>query len=156
MNLTQPFLVAVAAAALLAGCATQTKEQLAAVRAARVSSATLQKLEHRGVLTPADLIELKRRKVDDAVALRQLDQVGVDYVLHRRDLQMLRDNGVSKPVIRAVVEASGRFSAQFYAPVTGYGFGWGPSLGYPYDPFYYSPWWSYGSFGYSYGRYRRY
>ena len=125
-----------AAALLLAGCATQTKEQLAAARAAGVSAALVHKLEHWRSLSPEDLIELKRHRVNDAVALRQLDRVGVDYVVDKSIPKQLRAAGVSQTVIAAVILAGRRFEEQFQRPYSG-------AWGYPYDPFFYDLGWPY-------------
>jgi len=135
-----PFLFALTAALVLTGCATQTKEQLATVRAAKVSPVVLEKLEHRGSLTPADLIELRRRRVDDSVALRQLDGAGVDYLLDKTEVKRMKAAGVSDAVIEAAIRASNRFVAQFYHPYPAYGYGWYPYYGpgpwiYPVRPY---------------------
>jgi hypothetical protein len=132
-----------AAALFLAGCATQPKEHLAAVRAAGVSPALVHKLERWGVLSPADIIELRRRQVNDAVALRQLDRTGVDCVVDKRILKQLRKAGVSENVVEAVIHAGRQFEAQFRHPYWGDGwFGpWG--YPYPYDPFFYDLGWPY-------------
>jgi hypothetical protein len=130
-----------AAALLFAGCATQTKEQLAAVRSAGVSPALIRKLEHFGRLSPGDLIELKRRRVNDAVALRQLDRAGVDYVVDKDIVRQLRKGGVSEEVIAAAQNASERYADQFHRPhVSAYYHPWWspyPYPGYPYDPYFY-------------------
>jgi hypothetical protein len=135
-----------AAALLLAGCATQTREQLAAVRASGVSAGLVHKLQRWGVLSPEDIIELKRHHVNDAVALRQLDHTGVDYVVDKNILRQLRNAGVSQDVIAAVSFAGRCFEARYRHPYRGYwGGGWyGPwGYGYPYDPFYYDFGWPY-------------
>ena len=129
-----------AAALLLAGCATQTKEQLAAVRASGVSAALVHKLERWRSLSPEDLIELKRHRVNDAIALRQLDRVGVDYVVDKSILKQLRNAGVSPTVIAAVILAGRRFEEQFQRPYSG---AWHGAWGYPYDPFFYDLGWPY-------------
>ncbi len=118
-----------AAIFVVSGCATQTTEQLAAVRAAKVSPVIMEKLEHRGSLTPTDLIELKRRNVDDGVAIRQLNRAGVDYVLDKADVKKMRAAGVSDPVINAAIMASNRFTAVYYYPYAAYGYGWSPYYG---------------------------
>ena len=128
-----------AAALLLAGCATQTKEQLAAVRASGVSAALVHKLERWRSLSPEDLIELKRHRVNDAIALRQLDLVGVDYVVDKSILKQLRNAGVSQTVIAAVILAGRRFEEQFQH----YPSAWHGAWGYPYDPFFYDLGWPY-------------
>lgn len=128
------------AALLLAGCATQTKEQLAAVRASGVSAGVVRKLERRGALSPEDLIELKRHHVNDGIALRQLDRAGVDYVVDKSILRQLRNAGVSQTVIAAVILAGRRFEEQFQYP---YSRRWYGAWGYPYDPFFYALGWPY-------------
>ena len=147
--------VLLAAALLLAGCATQPKEQLAAVRAAGVSPELVRKLEHWGVLSPEDLIELKRRHVNDAVALRQLDRVGVNYVVSKSIRKQLRGAGVSQTVIEALDIAGRRYEMQFRHP---YGPGWygGWGWGYPYGPYsydYYGLGWPYAPYPYVGGPY---
>ena len=131
-----PLATLFAATLIFAGCATQPKEQIAAVRAAGVSSALVQKLEHGGRLSPEDIIELKRRHVNDAVALRQLDATGVDYVVDKDIIRRLRKAGVSESVITATTNAGERFAEQFQRPYVSAWFG--PSAyPYPYDPYYY-------------------
>ena len=134
--------LAFSAALLLAGCATQTREQLAAARAADVSAAVMHKLERWGSLSPADIIELKRRHVNDAIALRQLDRAGVDYVVDKSILKQLRKAGVSETVVSAVILAGRRFVDRYYHPGGLYE-GWYGPAGYAYDPFYYDLGWPY-------------
>lgn len=135
-----------AAAALLAGCSVQSKSTIASVRAAGVSDRTVGKLEHRGILAPGDLIELKRHGVSDAVPIRQLDRVGVDYVVQRDDLRRLRSAGVARVVADALVEASERFVSERYVPAGYY------TYGYPTPWHYGGPWWwPEVSLGYSWG-----
>ena len=136
-----PLTALLAATLLLAGCATQTKEQIAAVRTAGVSPALVRKLEHGGRLSPGDIIELRRHHVNDAVALRQLDRTGVDYIVDKDIVRRLRNAGVSEAVISAAKSAGERFAEQFHHP---YGSGWYstwaspyPYPGYPYDPYSY-------------------
>ena len=134
-----PLITLLATALLLAGCATQPKEQLAAARAAGVSPGVMQKLEHSGRLSPADIIELRRRHVNDAVALRQLDIAGVDYIVDKDVVRQLRKGGVSETVITAATNAGERFAEQYRRPyVSAWVSPWGyPYPGYPYDPYYY-------------------
>ena len=138
------------AAGLLASCATQTTEQLASVRAAGVSPALVHRLAHWGVLSPEDLIELKRRHVNDAIALRQLDRVGVDYIVSKDIIRQLRKAGISEDVISAVTVAGQRFAEQFhqYHPSRYWADGWYGPGGYPYS---YDPYLSYGAGPYFYG-----
>jgi hypothetical protein len=136
-----PLIALFAAVLLFSGCATQTKEQLAAIRSAGVSPALVRKLERGGRLTPADIIELKRRHVNDAVALRQLDHTGVDYIVDKDIVRQLRKAGVSEDIITAAKTASERYADQFLRPYVSasYNQWWSP---YPspfpfYDPFFY-------------------
>ena len=136
--------IILAAALLLAGCATQPKEQIAAVRAAGVSPALVRKLQHFGILSPADIIELRQHRVNDAIALRQLDRTGVDYVVDKPILRQLRTAGVSEPIVSAVIRAGKNFEEQFQRPSPALWYGaWSSPWGYPYDPYYYSPDWRY-------------
>jgi hypothetical protein len=123
-----------AAALLLTGCAAQPREHLAAVRAAGVSPGLVRKLGHRGVLSPGDIIELKRRNVTDAVALRQLNRVGVNYLVGTSILDQFRTAGVSDSVSTAVVTASRKSGMGFRRRD---GLGWNGSSGHPYSPSYY-------------------
>jgi hypothetical protein len=133
----KPLALLLASALLLAGCATQPKEQLAAARAAGVSPELLRKLERWGCLSPGDLIELKRRGVNDGVALRQLDRTGVDYVADKAVLKKLEAAKVSPEVITAAKNASRRFIGMYTQPgFAFYRYGWGD----PYDPFTYALW----------------
>jgi len=130
-----------ATALLFSGCATQTKEQLAAVRASGVSPELVRKLERNRSLSQNDLIELKRRRVNDAVALRQMSRAGVDFVVDKDVLRQLRKAGVTEDVIASAKSEGDRYSQQFQRPyVSGWYNSWsGPYSypGYPYDPFYY-------------------
>ena len=146
MKITAAF-PALLAAVLLASCATQTKEQLAAVRAAGVSAGLAHKLEHWRVIEPEDIIELHRRHVNDAIALRQLDRVGVNYVVDKGILRQLRKAGVSDTVLTAVVTAGRRYEEQFH-PYYG---GWRGPYGYPYGPYYGDFGWGYGGYPYAFG-----
>ena len=131
-------LVLLLAVTLFSGCATHSPEEIAAVRAAGVSNRTVAKLEHEGILAPEDLIELRRRGVNDGIAIRHLDDVGVDYVVQRNDLRQLRRAGVRPAVVQELVRQSNDFyedvyddsrwsigvSAGYYPGYYGYGYGW--------------------------------
>ena len=138
------------AAGLLASCATQTKEQLAAVRASGVSPEVVHKLEHWRVLSPEDIIELHRRHVNDAIALRQLDRIGVDYIVGKDILRQLRKAGVGQEVVAAVILAGQRFVEEFhqYHPGGYWADGWYGWGGYPYG---YGPYLDHGPRPYYYG-----
>ncbi len=104
--------LACAFATLLSGCAVHTKQTIATIRATGVPEPTLNKLSARGALTPEDIIVLTRRGVDDAVVIRQLEVVGVDYAVLPEDLKKLRAAKVSRTVISALVAAGDRWRWQ--------------------------------------------
>ncbi len=110
----KPFFLALACAlaTLLSGCAVHTKQTIATIRAAGVPEPTLSKLSERGVLTPEEIIGLTRRGVQDAVVVRQLEVVGVDYVVLPEDLKKLRAAKVSRTVLSALVAAGDRWRWQ--------------------------------------------
>ena len=130
----------------------------AAVRSAGVSPRTLRKLEHRGVLTPDNIIELRNRRVDDELVVHHLDTVGVDYIAQKDDIKSLRSAGVRQPVIAALTRASNRHAGYLSAPPPSYyshGY-YGDPWYYPYSPrYYYDPWWPQGEVGITYGRHYR-
>ena len=119
-------------AVLLAGCATHTEEQIAAVRAAGVSPQVVAKLRHDDVLSPEDLIELRRHRVGDSVPIRHLDEVGVDYVVQRNDVKKLRSAGVRPAVVDELLSASRRFVVDRYERPSH----WSVGFYAPYDPWY--------------------
>lgn len=128
-----------AAVLLLAGCATQTKEQIAEARAAGISPTLAQKLERGRSLSPEDLIELRRRRVSDTITLRQIERAGMNYPVDKDITRKLRKAGVSEAVIAAAADAGERYDAQYRHPYASpwygpYGY---PYYGYPSDPFYY-------------------
>ncbi len=145
-----------ALATLLSGCAVHTKQTIATVRAAGVPESTVNKLANRGVLTPEDIIGLTRRGVDDTVVIRQLEEVGVDYVVLREDVQKLRAAKVSRRVISALVTASDRWRWQRYAMAQRFYY-YDTDWGY-YPPYYGGSWgWPYSSISFRYvdGGYNR-
>ena len=100
---------------LFAGCATFNKSELGVIQRSGVSPQVYAKMERDRVLTPPDVIELTRRRVPDFYILRQIEDVGVDYVLSPDDRKRLQQARVSPPVIDALVVASSDFS-DLYAP----------------------------------------
>jgi hypothetical protein len=155
--------IALAAAAVLAGCAVHTEQEIAAIRASGVAPSTLRKMSGRGILTPYDIVELRKRRVDDALVITHLEKVSVNYVLQKDDVKTMKTAGVRQAVISAAVRASSRFLAYASAPSNYYfSFGywndpfWGPY--YPrywggYYPYWggYGPRWGYGQrWGYGY------
>jgi len=148
-------LIILAAAAVVAGCV-HTAEEIASVRSAGVSADTLRKIEHRGVLTPADIIELHRRGVRDSVVIRHLEEVGVNYIPQKEEIKKLRSAGVQDDVIAALVHAGNRFAGYLSAPGPYHPY-WADPYYYPYYPrYYYDPWWPYGGVGIGYGYGPRY
>ena len=157
MNTALRFLLALGTGALLAGCAVHTKEEIADARTKGLSARTLSKIEHRGTLTPENIIELKNRRVSDDLVIRHLDTIGVDYIPQKEDIKRLRSAGVRQEVITSVVRAGNRFVGYLNSPPPqlyySYSY-WGDPY-YPYGPRgYYEPWWPRNDVGlrYSYGR----
>jgi hypothetical protein len=137
-------LLLLAAVFLFAGCATHSREQIAAVRAAGVSPSTVYKLEHDRVILPEDIIELRRRRVSDSVPIRHLQEVGVDYIPQRTDLRRMRAADVHAVVIDEVIIAGQRFASDRYDRPS---FAWGLSI-----PFYsWYPYYGHGDYGWGYG-----
>jgi hypothetical protein len=123
---------------LLASCSTHSDQDIAAVRSAGVAPRTVAKLERDRVLLPEDLVELRRHRVPDAITVRHLREVGVDYLPQRNDLQRLRSGGVQPVVVDELIFASRRFLRERDDGSRRFAFG----VGMPYDPWY-------GHFGYS-------
>lgn len=127
------------AALLLAGCSTFDKAELAQIRQRGVRPGLLYKMEHRRELTPEDVIELKRAGVRDPLIVKQLRDVGVNYVVSRGDVKRLRAAGVSAWVIDVLLRESERFAGRAYEnPYDDY-YGAG-FYGAPYNPWFYSDW----------------
>jgi len=128
-----------AAGVTLGGCAVHTRQEIATVRSSGVSEDVVRRIEHRGFLRPSDLIELRKRGVDDRLVIEHLDNVGIDYMVHPDNLAKLRAAGVRPAVIDALVRASDRFKVSVhhraYYPYAPYPYPYGPAW-YPYDPFY--------------------
>ncbi len=118
--------LALLAAAFLASCASFSTTELAQIRQSGVAPAIVGKMERGHVLKPAEVIELSRRSVPDALIVRQIDNTGLDYFLGKDDVAKLRAARVSAQVIDALMAESDRF-ARNYAP------GFGPHYASPYD-----------------------
>ena len=133
-----------ALALVLAGCATFTPAELAQIRQRGLRPELLAKLEHRGVLDPGDIIELKRAGVPDGQVVRHLENAGVNYVVTRSDTVRLRKARVSARVIDSLLNASERFAMrETYQP---YDDGW--YYGDLWAPYFYGDWQiGYGHFG---------
>ena len=144
----KPALLLLSAIFLLAGCATHSPEQIAAVRAAGVPPRTVYKLEHDRVILPEDIIELRRRRVADSVPIRHLQEVGVDYIPQRDDLRRMRAADVRPAVVDETILAGQRFANDRYDDYYRPRFAWGLSIPlYSYYP-YYGYGWGYGNYYY--------
>ena len=102
--------ILLALALVLAGCSTFNKTELAQIRQRGLRPELLGKLEHRRALEPDDLIELRRARVDDELVVRQLEDVGINYLVPRSDAARLRAAHVSPRVLDALIHASERFA----------------------------------------------
>ena len=129
---------------MLGGCAVYDENEIAQFHRLGVPPALLAKLEHRRALLPDDLIALRRLRVPDALVIRHLNDIGVDYVITRTDVLRLRKAGVRPGVMEALVLASERFAVSRLN--TTY-----------YDPWIYDdPWFWPGTYGsLSFGYYSR-
>lgn len=104
------------AALILGGCVTYKEEEFATIRSHKVPPAVYRKLKEREVATPADLIVLTRCRVPDALIVKQIDTIGIDYMLRRSEVTELQSAGVSPAVIESLVAASERFVTRFAPP----------------------------------------
>jgi hypothetical protein len=133
MNL-RPILASIFLTTCFAGCATFTDAELGQVRQHGVSPAVVGKMQDGRVLSPGDVIELTRRGVSDVFIIRQIEDVGVDYVLHRNDFKRLQEARVSGPVMDALIAASDDFASR--NTPEGRGRAYAADPGYPYDNYY--------------------
>ena len=101
----------------LAGCATFTSEEMAAIRARGVAPAVVAKLERDRPLTPPEIIALSRRGVPDALIARHLQSAGVDYLVTRADVTRMWQSGVSARVIDVLLAECDRFARLYQEPV---------------------------------------
>ena len=101
---------------LLTSCATFNDTELGIIRGSGVSPRIYAKMDEGHELRPEDVIELTRRHVPERYILRQIDDVGVDYVLGPDDYKRLERARVSPAVIDALVVASNQFSERYAAP----------------------------------------
>jgi hypothetical protein len=104
-------------AALLIGCSTFEPRELDALRARGVPPPIVGKLERDDPLTPPEIASLKRRGVPDEIIVRHLDSAGVDYLLTREDVRVLRRSGVSARVIDVLIDECDDFARDYHAPV---------------------------------------
>lgn len=142
MNL-RPLLCAVFTAAAFSGCATFNEAELGIIQRSGASPRVVTKMADGRPVTPEDVIELTRRRVPDPYILRQIDDVGVDYVLSPEDFTKLKKARVSPPVIDALVVASDEFAERYTLPRYS-GYAYDPLLDpypypYPYYDGYYGP-----------------
>ena len=134
---------------LLNGCSTFNDKELGVIRGSGVSPGVYHKMEVGRVLRPQDIIELTRRHVASHYIVRQLEDVGIDYLLTPEDHKRLKQARVSPEVMGAVIAASNEFSERYAAPRPR-GYYIGP------DPYYYGPGPYYDDpydYGYGYGPY---
>lgn len=105
----KPIFFALCAALFFSSCSIHSRQQLAVVRSAGVHSETVRHLAENSPLTPSDLINMKRRGVEDSVAVYHLERVGIDYEARKEDMERLRVANVSDRVRDAFQRASDRF-----------------------------------------------
>jgi hypothetical protein len=128
--------ILLALALVLAGCSTFNETELAQIRQRGLHPELLAKMESRRALDPQDVIDLRRAGVRDELVVKQLNDVGVNYLVTRQDAARLRKARVSARVIEAMLRASERFAAR--AAYDPYDDGW--YYGSSWSPFFYSGW----------------
>jgi hypothetical protein len=112
----RPLLASLLTGLSLAGCATFTDAELGLIQHSGASPRLVGKMETGRVLTPEDVIELTRRSVPERFILRQIEDIGVDYVLSPEDFKKLQHARISPEVLDALVAASDEFSRRYAAP----------------------------------------
>lgn len=88
-------------ALLMAGCAStaQRKQDMSAVTASGVPQLVISKMEYNQPIDLSDISELSKNKVSDDIVLRYLRFRRTIYALETKDIDQLRTDGVSQPVI---------------------------------------------------------
>lgn len=118
---------ALAGLLLVAGCATFSRNELAALKARGISHATYGRLERQEKLTLAEIGELSRLGMPDDLLLRHLEMTGAIYELNRARIIALRRKGASEVVIDYLLwridhphspfgDREGGHSYDYYAP----------------------------------------
>ena len=153
MNLRSLLPVAVLSAgfALLTGCSTFTENELGIIRGSGVTPRVYEKMQRGREISPEDVIEMTRKHVPSRYIVRQIEDIGLDYVLSPDDVKKLEKARVSRDVIDTMIAASDEFGSRYASPrrssVMFYS---------GYDPYFYDDYYGYdGFYGPGYGHYRR-
>lgn len=125
-----PLLLTAALSLMLVGCASLNPQEVAVIRARGVPAPVVAKIEDGQPLAPAELIGLSRRRVPDALIIRHLELVGVDYLVSRADVIQMRRAGVSARVIDAMLAECDRFARRYQEPyyANAYDYWWADSV----------------------------
>lgn len=137
--------------AVLAGCASFDRQELAQLRSRGVPPPIMAKLAQDRPLAPADVISLNRHGMPVDKVVWYIHRNGIDYALTHADAVRMRSAGVNVRVIDALAEESKTFEGDYggrpgvvvgvsgYDPYgygygyEGYGrYGYGPGYGYPF------------------------
>lgn len=141
-----PVAVLLSGFALLTGCSTFNDNELGIIRGTGVTPRVYEKMQRGREISPEDVIEMTRKHVPSRYIVRQVEDIGLDYVLSPEDVKKMEKARVSRDVIDTMIAASDEFGSQYASPrrssVTFYS-GYDP---YFYDDYYYGP---------GYGYYRR-
>lgn len=101
---------------LLSSCASLTPQELSLVQSRGVPAPVVAKLQRDAPLSPPDIITLSQRGTPDWLIIRSLERGGVNYLLNKKDVQRLRQAGVSSRVIEALLLECERFARQSMHP----------------------------------------
>lgn len=96
----------------LIGCTLHDEQEIASVRARGVSAEIVRKLQTEEILTPGDIVALKRRGIKEEIIIEHIDEVGVDYVLNKKDIRNLKAAGASTELMEELTNASDDFRGE--------------------------------------------
>jgi len=91
-----------------------------------------------------DVVKMTQEGIDDDVIITKIENSETVFILDRKDIEHLRDDGVSEEVIEAMLKTE-KYAEDddYYVPQRGYAY-------YPYRSYVYDPFW-YPSSGFSFG-----
>ena len=150
MNLRSllPVAVLLSGFALLTGCSTFDQNELGIIRGSGVTPRVYDKMERGREITPEDVIEMTRKHVPSRYIVRQVEDIGLDYVLSPEDVKKMEKARVSRDVVDTMIAASDEFASRYGGSRRSVTFYSGV------DPYFYDDY-DYGYYGPSYGYYRR-
>jgi hypothetical protein len=114
---------------VLAACAPTEQQRAddAAVMNSGVSPAIYDKMLHEDDLSISDIVALSQAHVNDGIIIRYIRDQDTTYIIGRRDIQYMQNNGVSQSVIDFMVQTNQGGGPFFGPPISvgiGVGGGW--------------------------------